>query len=405
MSKGKIVNIEWSPDNNYNFTEETFSKSKRGWMIQEAKLAAEEGYDTIIAICLIDGLLNPSPEFFPIESQVLKEECEKVGIKNVIFLSGHGGTYFPKPLAFDKILFTDYTLRFTYNTYKDQIDNNLLSKYKPLGKYLFLGGVPSRLNRIGLAYKLYQNNILKDETAIWTFFKPWNSDEEEKCRSFLPDVDEGDYKEFLNYAERRVDDLFENSKHFFSDWSEVDGFWHDIVGQEWAKHPALIDSSIFDKTSLSLISEGPNYWVYSNNYDFITEKFWRSVFHRHPFLFAGDTGQFLYMKKLGFKTFEEYFKNPDYYLLENEHDRIEAIVENLKGFIKQEKKYANNIEKDVEHNFQLAVKYAHEQEDFIQNLQKEYNLSDDQVNYYFYQKGYANLIIKPPLYVGIKPEA
>lgn len=404
MYKGKLVNIEWSPDNNYNFTEETFSEAKKGWMKQEVKIAVEEGYDTIVAICLIDGLLNPSPEFFPAESIAMKEECNKLGIKKLIFVSGHGGTIFPKELAFDKILFTDYTLRFTYNTYKDKIENDLLPKYKPVGRYLFLGGVPSRLNRIGLAYKLYQNNLLKDETAIWTFFKPWNADEEEKCRVFLPDVDELDYKDFLKYAERRVDDLFENSKHFFSDWAEVDGFWHDVVNHEWAKHPALIDSNIFDNTSLSVISEGPNYWVYSDNYDFVTEKFWRSVFHRHPFLFAGDVGQYLYMKKLGFKTFEEYFKIPNYYLLDNEHDRIDAIVENVKDFLVNEHQYADAIEKDVEYNYKLAVKYAHEQEDFIQNLKKEYSLPNDQVEYYFYQRGYSNLIIKPPLYLTVKPE-
>lgn len=407
MYKGKIINIEYSPDNAYDYTYEYFMKAKLVWLIDEMKQAAADGYTKLVAVMLIDGLLLPTNDIMQEESKVLKEESRKLGIDTIVLVSGHGGTYFPVPLYFDKVLATDYTLRFTYNSYKDALEKDALPKYKPTGRFLFLGGVPSRLNRIGLAHQFYKEGLLTDKTSTWTFFRPWNPSEDNDCRQYLSHISDEEYQEFLTYANRRVDDVYEYSKHFFSSDS-VDSFWHDIVDHEWAKKPGYLDSSIFEDTSLSIISEGPNYWDHSHNNDFVTEKFWRAVFHRHPFLFAGEIGQYLYMKKLGFKSFEEYLPYPDYGILPNEQDRLNALVENTKFWLENEDRLAKEIEKDVEYNFNLAMQHAQEQKEFIENLQKEYDLSPEDIDFYFNQTGYQNVIIKPPLYnqedVKIRPD-
>lgn len=397
MYKGKIINIEYSPDNSYAYTYEEFMRTKLIWLVDEIKQAAADGYTKIVTVMLIDGLLLPTNDIMQEESRVLKEESSKLGIETIVLVSGHGGTYFPVPLYFDKVLATDYTLRFTYNSYKDQIITNSLPQYKPTGKFLFLGGVPSRLNRIGLAYKFYEEGLLTDNTAAWTFFRPWNPSEDAVSRKFLSHISDEEYMNFLSYAERRVDDVYEYSKHFFSSDS-VDSFWHDIVNHEWVKKPGYLDSSIFDSTSLSIISEGPNYWDHSHNNDFVTEKFWRAVFHKHPFLFAGEIGQYEYMKKLGFKSFEEYLPFPDYGIMPNEEDRLNALVANTKFWLENEARLAKEIEQDVEYNYNLALKHVQEQIEFIDNLQKEYSLSPEDIDYYFNQTGYQNVIVKPPLY-------
>lgn len=397
MTKGKIINIEYSPDNSYNHSYEEFMECKLVWLLDEIKQAASEGYTKIVAVMLIDGLLLPTAEVMQTESKILKEETDKLGIDEIILVSGHGGTYFPVPLYFDKVLATDYTLRFTYNSYQELLINNRLPKYKPTGRFLFLGGVPSRLNRIGLAYKFFEQGLLNDDCAVWTFFKPWNSNEERESRQILNHISDKEYNKFVNFANRRLDDVYEYSKHFFSSDS-VDSFWHDIVNHEWARKPGYLDSSVFDTTSLSIISEGPNYWEHSNNNDFVTEKFWRAVFHRHPFLFAGEIEQYQYMKKLGFRSFEEYLPHPDYGILPLEEDRMNALVANTKFWLENETKIANKVQEDVEYNYNLATKYIQEQINFIKDLQSDYNLSDEDIDYYFNQTGYQNLIVKPPLY-------
>jgi hypothetical protein len=395
MSRGKIINIEWSANNNYNFTEQEFSEAKKTWMIHEARKAASEGYDTVIAILLVDGLLSPRPDLFSKEVEVFKKECVNLGIKKCVLLSGQGGEYFPVPLAFDEIISIDFTLHFTYNSYKEKVDCDLLPKYKPNDKFLFLGGVPARLNRIGLLYEFYNQGMLTADKALWSFFKPLGTTEELKCRQILNDLSNLEYQTFINYAENRFDDLYYNSKKFFLNHNEVKDFWNQITQQEWVDKPALIDSIVFDTTSLSIISEGPNYWDYSNNNNFVTEKFWRTVLHRHPFLFSGDTEQYQLIKKLGFRTFEEYFKIADYAYIFDQKKQNSAIVKNTQYFLEHQYSAAEKIKEDTEHNYNIFLQYVRKQFDVLKMMQEKFYISQNQMDYYFDQTGYKTAIIMP----------
>jgi hypothetical protein len=397
MHKARVVNIEWTPDNNrWNLDKQVFSELKLKWIFKELKQAAKDGCDTVIAVMMIDGVLNPEPNIWPGEVAKMKERCTKLGIEKLVFVSGHGGHEYMVPVAFDKMYAIDYTLQFTYKSYEDRIKKNKLTQYNPhADKFLFLGGVPSRMNRIGLLYKYYKLGML-DYNAIWTFFVPWTEEERRVCKDIMHILTEEELTEFCNFAERRIGDEYEHAKKFFAQEYYKTGDFHDVGETDWARAPALIDSSIFPETCLSIISEGPNYWDHNANNSFVTEKFWRAAFHKHPFLFAGDLDQFKYMETLGFRTFTEYMTIPEYAHLETEEQRLDAIVNNTADFLKLKK--PQKLIDDIEHNYELAKRYVDKQHLLFDYLVEHYGASRDEVNYYLNQTGYSNLIQRPPSY-------
>ena len=127
MHKARVVNIEWTPDNNrWNLDKQVFSELKLKWIFKELKQAAKDGCDTVIAVMMIDGVLNPEPNIWPSEVAKMKERCTKLGIEKLVFVSGHGGHEWIMPVAFDKMYSIDYTLQFTYKSYEDRIKKNLI---------------------------------------------------------------------------------------------------------------------------------------------------------------------------------------------------------------------------------------------------------------------------------------
>ena len=61
------------------------------------------------------------------------------------------------------------------------------------GKFLFLGGVPDRLNRIWLLYQLYNRGLLPH--AEWSFFPPWTSEQKSNSLQYFPTS--ADYYDFV----------------------------------------------------------------------------------------------------------------------------------------------------------------------------------------------------------------
>ena len=398
MPKGRIINIEWAPDQNVNFDWNIFSKNIVHWCMDEIKQAVADGCDTIVTILLIDGFLLPKEELFIPQMKEIKRQSALIGVKELVIVSGHGEDY-PAPIDVDAKHFIDYTLRYTYNAFKDQI-NNLPTYSENKDKFLFLGGVPSRNNRIGLLYRFYEKGLLSN--SIWSFFPPWTPLDKQRCREILSHVSEEDYDKFLKFADKRIDNIYEDSKKFFGDESHDPDkvIWHDIVDEsEWVKNVAWINPKIYEETAFSIISEGLNYWEHNRNDSFVTEKFWRTVFMQQPFLFAGHPDQFRYMKKLGFRTFENYMLLPDYIDFPTEQDQLNAIVINTESFLNAHKNYQEQIKIDVKYNYDLALDYIDKQNEFFEFLITRYGVPREEVLHYFDRKGYEQLIRRPPRYV------
>lgn len=386
MLKGKIINIEWLIDFN-NDDEIDFNQKKLLSILKEIEDAANAGYNCVVLIMLIDGFLIQDPLTFHPMIDFINLESKKLGIQEVIILSGHGETFSGLK---NKHYFLDYTLRMTYNAYKYDLDVGI--KKTPNNKFLFLGGVSTRPNRIGLLKKLYDNNLL--ENSVWSFFSPTTESDKIWCRNYCKDYTDDQYNKFIFDCERSVDNVYEDCKEYFGDYShDADPIeWCKIVEKDFMKNPAYIDAKVFNNTSFSIISEGINYWDYSTDFSFVTEKFWRTVILRHPFIFAGYVDQYLYIKRLGFRTFDQYMLYPEYAVVDDEEKRLDLIVKNTKHFLEIWNENKNKIRDDVEYNFRLARTYIEKQNQLLIHLQTHYGVSKDDIKHYIDRSGYDHLI-------------
>ena len=311
---------------------------------------------SVIGLMLADGFIHQNP------GDLVERIAKEVDLVIISGLAGTNTTY-PKTIPFN------FNLHTTYNSYKDRPTKTWNTSAT---KFLFLGGVPSRRNRIGLLNKFRCAGLLSD--AEWTFFKPWTATQEDWCRSYTHD-----YDKILSFC-RSIDPVYESSKHYGTTPS----------ANEWTKDTAWIDPSVFNNTLLSIISEGIDDSDISSKY--LTEKTYRVFVQRHPFLHASNPEMFDYIKELGFKTFEEYMLIKDYAYLPNEEDRLDAIVENTKHFLENCSLYKDRIEQDIQYNYDLFFKLAEQNIEILNSIRNTYNLEQTELNKWFNQKGFGHLV-------------
>lgn len=339
--KNKLINFE------------TFGIRSVDSVKQQIDLACSQGYTSIIGLLLADGFL-----YNDYNDIVEYTKSKGVDIKII------AGMSYKNSLDCEVIEF-NFNLHTVYNSYK----NATLSNYTSSNKFLFLGGVPDRLNRIGLLHKIYKKDLLK--YGEWSFFAPWTEEQEKYCKAFFTSNDE--YKEFISFVERKIDNLYDNSKHYGTDFAVTD----------WTNNSSWIDPTIFKNAGLSVISEG-HPGDDNTNSAFLTEKTYRVFVQGHPFLFAGNPSMFEYIKELGFKTFENYFPHTDYATVTNENERLDLLVDNLSYFVYNKSDYSKDVEYNRNHFFNLAKQNC--------KILRTLDADKKEIDFYFDRKGFGHLI-------------
>jgi hypothetical protein len=93
-------------------------------------------------------------------------------------------------------------------------------------------------------------------------------------------------------------------------------------------------------------------------YPYLTEKTFRAILHKRPFVILGAPGCVAQIKKLGFKTFNSLWSE-DYDLIEDPNDRIRAVVKIVKeiGSLSSDqlKDLMYSIQDVVEFNYKFYV--------------------------------------------------
>jgi len=349
--KGKIINFEIL---------HVDEQERYRHIIKQLECAKEQGYNIAYGLLLMDGFLYRDPETFPVDIEV----------KLIAGMCEH-----PDHLYFN------YYHSIVYHSFKNI---QLPSWNSNSESFLFLGGVPSRINRIKLLGKFYDKKML--DNSIWTFFPPWVDSDKEWCRNAMSHYTDKQYSKFLEDCDRRVDDIYEKSKNY-SKTSRQEWDTQDTYNQPWINNLAWIDPCVFVDTALSVISEG-NAYDPATNYKFLTEKTWRAIAMKHPFVFAGYPEQFNYIKSFGLRTFEEYMLIKDYAFIQNEEDRLDAVVVNTKYFLENYKQHKEEIQQDIEHNYNVFISIAEQERVFLRNLA----ISDSERSYWFEQTGFSHLL-------------
>jgi len=222
-------------------------------------------------------------------------------------------------------------------------------------KALYLMGKAEKLHRVGLMSKLYENKLL--DKLEWSFYTEKGITD--YCRNVLKHYSDYNFKKFLDACIRDLDPI---DKKMMFNTSHYGGFPYDV--------------SLYENSCLSIISE-TIFDCVPTGYEWITEKTWRTIANRHPFVMASSPGTLAKLKSFGFRTFENYMIEPDYDQIVNDWARLQAIADNVKYFMNTFQQNIDKITLDVEHNFQLFNQLARAEISKLQNfLNNNYSEED-----------------------------
>ena len=387
MSRAKIINFELLCLNKNDYTEQDLSNETLTRILDQ--LRSTDGHDTLIGLLLLDGFTYKNNDLFLANMRIIQEEAKKLGYIKIILIAGmcEDFNHVLKAHGIDvEIWFFDFWQNIIYESYKDR-----LGSLKPWNtsseQFLFLGGVPSRTNRIVLLSKFYDAGIINDH--VWSFFPPWVNNDKEWCRQALPNYSDKQYEQFLKDCTNSVDNMYNEAK----DYSKLQGtqlFNSEIYTHPWIQDPSYIDPTVFNNTMFSVVSEG-NAYPPANDFKFLTEKTWRAVINCHPFIIAGYTEQTEYARQRGLRTFNQYFAITDYDTISDEHARLDAVVTNTKYFLENFKDNAKSIQDDIDHNYNLFFKVTDAHKNMFNTLKNEYQVSEQEIVKWFNNKSFVPL--------------
>jgi hypothetical protein len=214
------------------------------------------------------------------------------------------------------------------------------ASWNPLAnKALFLMGKAEKIHRIGLLSKLYEHKLL--DQLEWSFYTDKGINEQ--CKNILRHYSDYNFNKFLAKCVRDLDPIKKEMQYGTSHYG---GFPYDVT--------------LYENTCLSIISETECQHV-AAEYEWITEKTWRAIANRHPFVMASSPATLAKLKSFGFKTFENYMIESEYDCIIDDWTRLQAIATNVEYFMATHHKHIDSIAADVEHNFQRFNQLAREE--------------------------------------------
>lgn len=240
----------------------------------------------------------------------------------------------------DNVIYSDFLAVSSYVNgilSEDQTCNESWNNTQPKG--LWTIGRVERPHRAILMSKLWENNLYSK--IDWSFYA-YPDNREYIHKTFLSHYDDSTFEKFIRESTRSLD---------FTDHLE-DGFTFN-------GYP--FDPDIYRNTSFSIIAESD---FLINHYDQpeftpkITEKTYRAIINRHPFICAWYPGMIDRLKSKGYRTFEEYATIPNYNDIRDMDARLNAIVSNIDTFHEQlnRPEIVEQVRADIEYNYQHYLK-------------------------------------------------
>ena len=219
-------------------------------------------------------------------------------------------------------------------------------------KGLLLTGKLDKFNRIVLLKKLYSQQLLTPNRLVWTV--PSIQHQHIKIKSILADNSETDI--FLKYCEANA------------------------INDPLGVYSTIANTPLVDKDSVDLFFQLSNYSIISETYfvedePCVTEKTFRAILNKHPFIMASAAGTLCYLRTLGFRTFENYLPNPNYDSIIDPDLRLAAIVTNIAAFPDILIKFRNRINEDVEHNYATLKNIAQADRHYLEELYSTHTLN------------------------------
>jgi hypothetical protein len=243
------------------------------------------------------------------------------------------------------VMYLNYFLMQVYQKILIEKESRVSSSWSiKSDKFLFLTGKPDKLNRIYLLNKIDQMGLL--DRCEWSFFI--NSRTREICKTkYFQELDDQDFDAKLQIWIRSPDQHQSLDARFHVPRPFNTGFYENNLFQ-------LISETGFDIESFPRV----------------TEKTWLAMVNHLPFIMASSTNTLSRLQDMGFETFEKYLPIKNYDSMTDHHQRIAAIMDNVKFWLDNIRNFETDIKKDTQHNFKtfrkLAQKHFVEFENFLE---------------------------------------
>lgn len=218
-------------------------------------------------------------------------------------------------------------------------------------KGLYMPGKPDRPHRAKLMSKLWEQDKL--DKLDWSF--SITDEEAVFIRQQLLDYDLNTFQKFRQETFRFLDLRPTDSNRCFS----YNGYPYN--------------HELYEGTSFSVIAESDfsaningtfNYWPK------LTEKTYRTIANRHPFICSWYPGMTDHIERMGFKSFKEYMMIPEYNNIQDLGKRLDATIHNIEFFTTMANKPSNvdKIREDIEHNYNHFLYLARKELEKVQWL-------------------------------------
>lgn len=188
----------------------------------------------------------------------------------------------------DEIVYLDFFLFRTY--YETVITNSLqvANHWDPTEEkiLLLIGRRFIRFHRLRLLYKLLNKGL--EQQLTWSLVRQ-STDRIQDCVAYIPELTEDEMEVFLKNNCRDLDNNV-----------PVNG------GPQTVRFkPELYQHSIFQIVAETDFDRcWPTAWI--------TEKTWTSIANKRPFIIAGNVNTMAKLTNMGFRTFQDYLKIPNY---------------------------------------------------------------------------------------------
>lgn len=300
----------------------------------------------VILMDLMEGRVYDSESINVIAK--LREALNKHNIQG-IFVLDRDFLYLSSIPESDDVIYSNfYLLSSCFQTHHSETQkvNKRWNNASELG--LWLPGNLARHNRIHLIEHLWKRNLL----GTIKYSCQITSSEEQRLK-----------EDFLKYDNVTFDKFKKECTNVLD--------WNCLGNEKFESTGYPFDVTLYEDTSFSIITESDFAWGIDGKTHWlpkVTEKTYRSIANKHPFIVCWYPGMIQRMEELGFKSFKEYLPFPNYNQIEDLHERINCTVENIRSFPQVKDFYKSEIECDIEHNYQLFLDMYEVEKDRIQRV-------------------------------------
>lgn len=267
----------------------------------------------------------------------------------------------------DGILHIDYTLYLTGRKLIREQACRLAYRWpRYQTRFLCLAGRPFHMHRLGLLYRLHQKGLLSPDRCVWSMFNQTGTAAEYDKYGLIHSMPELDYDTIMKFHGDFQMTHGSMGRIFNSNLTHQDDFW---INRTW-----IWPVSLYTSTSFSVVPES---FFRSVARPEISEKTYTAILNYHPFIVAGDTNSCRKLNQMGIVTFDKFLKRPEYDSIEDNLDRLQAVVENTAHWVTHLHQHEHEINDMTKYNVAIFHNLYAIETQKIQQFMQHHNITID----------------------------